>query len=191
VEAQFGSIPGVIKTRVGYTGGSTKNPTYHNLGDHTETVEIEYDPSRVSYRELLTIFWESHEPLTRSWSRQYMSAVFYHTGEEKRIAYEEKAQRERTLRSQLFTEILPAGTFYPAEGYHQKYYVRSIPALMKEIQALFPSDEEFVASPLVMRMNSYLGGYATFAQLEHEIDRYKLSQDIREKVIKIVRSRMR
>jgi len=69
---------GVVRTRVGYTGGSTKNPTYHSLGDHTETVQIDYDPTQISFEELLDVFWDSHRPTQRAWSRQYMAAVFFH-----------------------------------------------------------------------------------------------------------------
>ncbi len=67
----------MVRTRVGYAGGTKRNPTYYNLGDHTETIQIDYDPTYVSYRELLDIFWESHDPAARPWSRQYMAVVFY------------------------------------------------------------------------------------------------------------------
>ena len=83
-------MPGVIRTRVGYTGGTTVDPTYHDLGDHSETIQIDYDPTQVSYQALLDVFWNSHNPTTRSWSRQYASAVFYHSDEQKKLAMESR-----------------------------------------------------------------------------------------------------
>jgi peptide methionine sulfoxide reductase MsrA len=69
---------GVIRTRVGYAGGTKADPSYHSLGDHSETVEVVYNPEVVSYESMLKVFWESHNPVNRSWSRQYMSAIFYY-----------------------------------------------------------------------------------------------------------------
>jgi len=79
---------------VGYAGGTKKNPTYHSLGDHSETIEIEFDPKKISYKELLDIFWESHEPTVRSFSRQYASFIFFHSEEQKKLAQETKEQLE-------------------------------------------------------------------------------------------------
>ena len=75
---------------MGYSGGSRKDPTYNSLGDHTETLEIDFDPARVSYKELLEVFWKNHSPRTASWSRQYMAAVFVHDDEQKRLAGESR-----------------------------------------------------------------------------------------------------
>ena len=77
-----------MRTRVGYAGGEKKNPTYHSLGDHTETIQIDYDPKQISYAKLLEVFWRSHDPLSRSCSRQHKAAVFYHNEEQKRLATE-------------------------------------------------------------------------------------------------------
>src|SRR4051812_14157562 len=71
-DARFGSTPGVVRTRVGYTGGELPDPTYAKLGDHTETIQLDYDPARISYEELLQIFWTGHNPVKRVWGRQYM-----------------------------------------------------------------------------------------------------------------------
>ena len=76
---------GIIRTRVGYAGGETRNPTYSHIGDHTETVQVDYDPRRITYEDLLVIFWESHSPRERAWGRQYMNAVFFHD-EKQRLA---------------------------------------------------------------------------------------------------------
>ena len=88
-DSKFGVVPGIIRTRVGYSGGSKKNPTYYDLGGHTETIQIDYDPKKITYEELLDIFWESHEP-TLSLSSQYASIIFFHNEEQKKIAKKSK-----------------------------------------------------------------------------------------------------
>ncbi len=78
-------MKGVVRTRVGYAGGEAPDPTYRRIQDHTEAIQIEYDPSITSYEELLEIFWESHDPTSRPYSRQYMSIVLYHNQEQRQI----------------------------------------------------------------------------------------------------------
>ncbi|MCL5103690.1 MAG: bifunctional methionine sulfoxide reductase B/A protein [Armatimonadetes bacterium] len=124
---------GVISTRVGYTGGHLKNPTYEAVCSHTtghaEAVEIEYDPNKISYDRLLKVFWSIHDPTTPN--RQgpdvgsnYRSAVFYHTPQQRALAEESKARLEKSKRykNPVVTEITAAGMFYPAEDYHQQYF---------------------------------------------------------------------
>jgi peptide-methionine (S)-S-oxide reductase len=132
VEATFRQLPGVISTRVGYTGGQTANPTYKDVctdrTGHAEAVEIEYDPTKLSYDKLLDVFWENHDPtqLNRQgpdWGTQYRSAIFFHTPEQEAEA---KASKERLEKSRRFskpivTQIVPAGQFFEAEDYHQQY----------------------------------------------------------------------
>jgi peptide methionine sulfoxide reductase msrA/msrB len=132
VEAAFQRVPGVVATAVGYSGGHTENPTYeqvcgHATG-HAETVEAEYDPSKVTYGQLLDAFWACHDPTTLNRQgpdvgSQYRSAVFY-VDEEQRQAAETSKAREEALhkdRDQVVTEIAKAGPFYRAEEYHQHY----------------------------------------------------------------------
>lgn len=132
VEATFRQIPGVLSTRVGYIGGNTVNPTYKDVctdgTGHAEAVEVEYDPTRVSYNELLNVFWENHDPtqLNRQgpdWGTQYRSAIFYTTPEQEKEAKASKEARDKSgaYRKPVVTEIVPEVTFYPAEDYHQQY----------------------------------------------------------------------
>ena len=114
----------MVRTRVGYAGGAKANPTYYALGDHAETIQIDYDPTRISYEELLNVFWESHNPTSPSWSRQYMSAIFYHNEEQQRLAQDTKARQEAKLGTKIYTEIVPYTQFYLAEDYHQKYHAK-------------------------------------------------------------------
>jgi peptide-methionine (S)-S-oxide reductase len=132
VEAAFRQIPAVSATRVGYAGGSMANPTYRDVctdrTGHAEVVEVTYDPDRVSYEELLRVFWENHDPTQRNRQgpdvgTQYRSVIFYHTPEQEAAARASKEQLERSgrYRRPIVTEIVPAPTFYEAEEYHQQY----------------------------------------------------------------------
>ena len=132
VEATFRQIPGVIATRVGYTGGKFVNPTYKDVctdsTGHAEAVEVEFNPSQVSYEQLLNVFWENHDPtqLNRQgpdYGTQYRSAIFFHSPEQEQAAREskERLQNSRQLHRPIVTQITPAVTFYEAEGYHQQY----------------------------------------------------------------------
>jgi len=115
--------PGVRCTRVGYTGGKKLNPTYYSLGDHTESIEIVYDPKVVSYSELLDIFFDSHDPSSYR-STQYKSGLWYTTEAQKELALERKAHLEQTYNRRIKTTFEPANVFTLAEDYHQKYYLR-------------------------------------------------------------------
>jgi len=132
VEAVFRQMEGVTATRVGYTGGDFKNPTYKDVCSgttgHAEAVEVEYDPSKVTYEELLEVFWENHDPTTLNRQgpdvgTQYRSAVFFLTPEQEAAAKasKEKLQRNGKYKRPIVTEINPASEFYPAEDYHQQY----------------------------------------------------------------------
>jgi peptide-methionine (S)-S-oxide reductase len=130
VEAAFRQLEGVTATRVGYSGGHTENPTYedvcsHGTG-HAETVEVTYDPERVSYDQLLDTFWAKHDPTQlnrQGWDigDQYRSAIFVHDDEQQEAALRSKAAEQTRYRRPIVTLIEPAQTFYEAEDYHQQY----------------------------------------------------------------------
>jgi peptide-methionine (S)-S-oxide reductase len=131
VEAAFRQIPGVAATRVGYTGGSLANPTYEQVctdrTGHAEAVEVTYDPERVSYEDLLDVFWSNHNPTTKNRQgfdigTQYRSEIFFHTPEQEAAARASKDDVQRKLGDRkVVTEITPAPEFYEAEDYHQQY----------------------------------------------------------------------
>jgi len=168
----------VLRTRVGYAGGTKPSPTYYSLGDHTETVELDYDPEVTSYSELLAMFWKNHDPGANC-SRQYMSAIFYHDEEQKRLAEETKAEMERAKR--IKTQILPMGRFYNAEGYHQKYLLQRHPWLL---QALDIDPEELVENHVAARLNGYVGGYGKAEEFEAEWEKLGLNNKMAEYVKK-------
>ena len=148
----------MIRTRVGYAGGKTINPTYHSLGDHTETIQIDFDPRVISYAELLDIFWREHQPTSRPWSRQYASIILYADEEQKKQAEAGKARLSKSKMQKVYTEIAPLERFYPAEDYHQKYTLRNEPLLARELLKLFPDPEAFRNSTAVSKVNGYLAG---------------------------------
>lgn len=117
----FSKLDGVITTRVGYAGGTTPNPTYYNLGDHTETVEITFNPSKISYETLLDHFWKKHDS-TIPQSKQYSSVIFVHNKKHREIAEKSLKQKQKKIIGKILTNIESAGPFYEAEKYHQKYY---------------------------------------------------------------------
>lgn len=164
----------MVRTRVGYTGGRKPSPTYRSMGDHTESFQVDFDPERLSYEELLNIFWRGGRHSRQSWGKQYMTAVFSHTPEQKQMAQITKAQQERA-RGQIHTPILPLDTFYLAEDYHQKYSLQGTAALVSEFRAIYPDVSDFVNSTAVARVNGFLGGYGDWDLLQAEIDSYGLS----------------
>lgn len=132
VEAAFRQIRGVTATAVGYEGGRTEDPTYRDVCSHTtghaEVVEVDFDPARVSYDQLLQVFWENHDPtqLNRQGpdiGDQYRSVIFYHSPEQQRAAEASKSERAASgrYRRPIVTLIEPAAAFYRAEEYHQQY----------------------------------------------------------------------
>lgn len=132
VEVAFRNVKGVKDALVGYLGGTLENPTYKDVcggrTGHAEVVQVEFDPAEVTYKELLGVFWENHNPTTLNRQgpdvgTQYRSAIFYHTDEQKRIAEKSKAEMGASgkFSRPIVTEITPASTFYQAEDYHQRY----------------------------------------------------------------------
>jgi peptide-methionine (S)-S-oxide reductase len=132
VEAQFRKIKGVTATRVGYTGGHVADPSYTMVcqgnTQHAEAIEIDYDPTQISYNELLGIFWQVHNPTSLNkqgpdMGSQYRSAIFFHTPSQEQEATASRAAEQQSGRwqKQIVTEIIPATTFYVAEDYHQRY----------------------------------------------------------------------
>jgi peptide-methionine (S)-S-oxide reductase len=133
VEEAFRQVKGVTATTVGYTGGKSKNPTYKDVCSdatgHAEAVEVEFDPKQVSYDQLLSVFWQSHDPTTLNRQgpdvgTQYRSAIFYEDAEQEAAARKSKVALEKSglFKRPIVTEIKPASEFWRAEDYHQQYF---------------------------------------------------------------------
>jgi peptide-methionine (S)-S-oxide reductase len=154
-------------------------------------VQIDYDPSQVTYQELLDVFWSSHDPTTQSWSRQYASILFYHDSEQERLARESLERRQDTQKAPIVTEILPFSEFYPAEAYHQKYHLRRNAWLLEEFKAIYPDDDDLMNSTAAARVNGYVGGYGTLDTYQAQVDQLGLSAAASERLRGIVASRSR
>ncbi|OPL14715.1 MAG: methionine sulfoxide reductase [Firmicutes bacterium ML8_F2] len=174
---------GIYHTLVGYAGGTKDNPSYYALGDHTETLQIEYDPSLISFKEILQVFWDSHNPVSRSGSRQYAAIIFYHNEEQKEAALESRTVLEQQLQKTIYTEVLPYSRFFPAEDYHQKYYLQGNRELTAEMRSYYPDFKDFIRSTAAARLNGYLGGFGNAALLDAEIDQLGLSSRGREVIL--------
>lgn len=136
MEHPFDELPGVVSVTSGYTGGTKKNPTYEEVSaggtGHAESVEVLFDPTRISYKQLLDRYWHNINPTVKDrqfcdTGHQYRSAIFYHGEEQHRLALQSKAELEqhKPFAGPIQTEIVPASTFYPAEEYHQHYYKKN------------------------------------------------------------------
>lgn len=136
VEKIIREIPGVLDTTVGYTGGTLPHPTYENICTgttaHAEAIEVVFDPAKISYEELLDYFFRLHDPTTKNRQghdsgTQYRSAIFYHSDKQKETALKvrDRINRSGKWAKEIVTEIVPSGTFYPAEEYHQDYLTKN------------------------------------------------------------------
>jgi peptide-methionine (S)-S-oxide reductase len=136
VEEVYDKVPGVLATTSGYMGGQVKNPTYEQVTTgrtgHAEVVQVEYDPAKVSYAKLVELFWRNIDPTQKDGQfcdhgPQYRSGIFYHDEEQKRVAEASRGalQKTKPFKGDIVTEITKASVFYPAEGYHQDFHVKS------------------------------------------------------------------
>ncbi|XP_023711728.1 peptide methionine sulfoxide reductase isoform X2 [Cryptotermes secundus] len=182
-DSLFGAQKGVIRTRVGFAGGTTKNPSYHSIGDHTESIEIDYDPNEISYSELLDMFWNHHDPTART-SKQYTSLIMHHDQDQKELAEKTLKEEEEKKSGYIVTKILPAKEFYDAEDYHQKYRLQQHPLLM-EATGLVPGPQ-LKSSHLAARLNGYVVGSGGVAQFDSEVSRLGLDEKTANYVRKLV-----
>jgi methionine-S-sulfoxide reductase len=170
---------------VGYAGGTKQNPSYYNLGDHTETVQVDYDPAQTSYERLLAVFWATHNSCAQNGTRQYMSAVFYHDDAQKKLALESLDREQAKRGARVTTEILPVKVFYVAEDYHQKYLLREEASPMKDFKAMYPGPKDFMNSTAAARVNGYLGGHGSEEMIRKEIDRLGLSPQSAQTLVRL------
>ncbi|XP_067011750.2 peptide methionine sulfoxide reductase [Anabrus simplex] len=183
-DSLFGAMQGVIRTRVGYAGGSKVNPAYRSLGDHTESIDIDYDPNEITYQKLLDSFWDNHDP-TAKMSVQYTSLIFYHDDEQKDLAEKSLKEREQKMnRGYFVTKVIPFKEFYNAEDYHQKYRLQQHSYLMNAIG--LKSGPQLISSYLAARLNGYVVGFGGVAQFDAEVEKLGLDEKTAEYVRKLV-----
>ncbi|MFW5999842.1 MAG: peptide-methionine (S)-S-oxide reductase MsrA [Halorubrum sp.] len=157
-DAYFGAMDGVVRTRVGYAGGTTRDPTYHSLGDHTEVFQVDFDPDATAYRDLLEAVFESHDPRHQTRKTQYQNVVLPAT-KSQRAAVDEFLSARGLTADGIGTRVERLSRFYPAEAYHQKYRLRSVASLMDAFDAAGYGDEALRESPLAAKLNAYAAGH--------------------------------
>lgn len=181
-DGSFGALEGVIRTRVGYAGGTTEDPTYKIIGDHTETIEIDYDPDQISYRELLEIFFNSHNAYAKAYSKQYASLILYRNEEQRQAAMEVIAELEAESGRTIATEVKELDKFYLAEDYHQKFRLQQQVAFREHYLSQLTM-EEFINSPSVTKANGYITGHGERDNIIKNIAELGLTTELQERLL--------
>jgi peptide-methionine (S)-S-oxide reductase len=157
-EAQFGALEGVVRTRVGYAGGTKRNPTYHALGDHTEVFQVDFDPEESSFADLLDRVFQNHNPRHQSRNTQYQNIVFAATPGQREVLDEFLAAEEYSDTA-IETRIEQLGEFSLAEAYHQKHSLQSRPGLADAFEAADYDNADLRESPAATKLNGHAGGH--------------------------------
>ncbi|SEG57642.1 peptide-methionine (S)-S-oxide reductase MsrA [Paenibacillus sp. UNC499MF] len=192
-DALFGHLPGVIRTKTGYAGGTAEQPTYRDMGDHSETVELEFDPAVITFEDVLDVFWDHHNPVNINGykGRQYMSLILCHNGEQQEavqaVISRRKKQGSTKTETETETEVAPCPVFYPAEERHQKYYLKRFPDAVYKLGKLYPSHRELVNSTLAARLNGLAKGYTSLERVAGEIKEWPMEPAARQKVLDLIR----
>lgn len=180
VESKFGSIDGVVRTSCGYSGGTEENPTYENIKDHTETVRVEYDNSKVSYKELVNVAISTHNLKTPNRKRQYDNVIFYNTDKQKETV-EQTVEENGYSIDEVETRIEKRGSYYYAEDYHQKYRLRSRRSLEQQFTDKY-TETQFRDSALATKINSLVAG--DLSREEFSIpSEFEMTDDIFDRII--------
>ena len=159
------SAPGVVSTRVGFSGGTFPNPNYSAIGDHVETVEVLYDPIVITYSELLRHFWRHHNSRAKPIFRQYASAIFCMEKAQIEVAKKEREAWQAQGEKKVLTAILPAGEFYPAAENHQKYYLQQDTVLLSGLP-----EKDRLHTLLAAKLNAVAGRAGDRADLKRTLE---------------------
>lgn len=147
------------------------------MGDHTECFEVDYDPSAISFEDLLERFWQSHDPTRAAWKPQYASVVLTHDDEQLETARRSAEQFSSLVGKPLATRIERLDRFHLAEDYHQKYYLRGHRKLSRTLHEVYPDERAFVNSTAAARLNGYLYGAGSCARLERDLPLLSVTED--------------
>ena len=158
-----------MRTRVGYAGGTTAAPTYRNIGDHTEAVQVDFDPAVISFDELLERFWSEHNACRTPFSTQYASILFHDGDAQRRAAEASAAEVVQQRGRELTTRVEPLRRFFAAEDYHQQYALRSDRALLEQARRWLPDDAAVRDSTLAAKLNAYCHGDLPLGELRTEL----------------------
>eukprot|EP01087_Luapelamoeba_hula_P006630 TRINITY_DN16709_c0_g1_i1.p1 TRINITY_DN16709_c0_g1~~TRINITY_DN16709_c0_g1_i1.p1 ORF type:complete len:169 (+),score=34.46 TRINITY_DN16709_c0_g1_i1:237-743(+) len=162
------------------------------MGDHTESIELLYDPAVITYEELLEYFWKSHNPTTHAWSVQYKSGIWYHEEAEKEVIARSIEKYESSSKRKIQTTVEPADTFYIAEDYHQKWYLRKHDILMKALaECGLEQEDDMINSFAATRLNAIVSGKGSLEQWEKEDLGVPLNAEAMEYVTTMLSSKRR
>ncbi len=163
------------RTRVGYAGGTTPDPTYRSIGDHTECLQVDFDPARITYDELLDEFWASHSPTSPAYSTQYKAMALAADEAQLQAALVSRDSIATRLSRPILTEVRFLDRFYVAEEYHNKYALKRDRPLLREMEAYYPDPAALRESTAAARLNGYVYGIGSAIALESEIETYGLT----------------
>lgn len=186
-DARFGSLSGVLRTRVGYAGGTTVNPVYRKMGDHTETVQIDFDPTTLNYEDVLRHFWDNHYPNRDEYKgRQYISLLRFHSTAQEAAITRIKEEMETKLGEEIETDIAPYDHFTLAEERHQKYYLKRYPRILEQLAPHYSNEEELRNSIFAARLNGFAKGFGSREKLMAEIAYWNISEQNRRVLSEIL-----
>jgi len=183
----FGGRDGVVRTCVGFAGGTTPDPTHSAIGDHVEAVRVVFAPDQLSYRELLNHFWAHHDPAQTPAKRRYAHALFPQTAAQSDLARATRAAEEERHDDTQRVDIIEKASFSPAALHHQNYKLRRHGALVSAFRARLSSDEAFARSPAATRANAYVAGHRAPNRLDQDRDRLDLPPDAVETLRSLAR----
>lgn len=158
------------------------------MGDHTESLQVEFDSSIISYQEILSIFWSNHNSNRENYrGRQYISLLLYHNENQKETILQIKRELEERRGEEIQTEAAPFHRFNRAEDYHQKYYLKRYPNAMKQLETIFPSEQNLVNSTLAARLNGFVKGFGNLGSLKEEIKQWPIDETARQKQLELLK----
>lgn len=169
---------------MGYTGGKKMNPTYHSLGNHTEAIQIDFNPDEIDFAAILNLIWTSHNPIGAARSSQYKSAIWFADDRQLATINESIETLVKKYDRKLTTEVLPLETFFNAEDYHQKYVLQRHDAVMKQFKSYYLDFNDFVDSTAAARLNGFAYGCGSKTLFEQEQSNYGFAPEVLASVAK-------
>lgn len=187
--AEFAILEGVLRTRVGYSGGTLTTPTYEELGNHIEVFEVDYDPTTISYESLVRYYFDTFDTTERPFSRRVHTVIYYRSQAERRAAEAVKREVEQSLNRAVYTEIDAFDRFYLAEEKHQLSYLKMEISLYEELSQIFPEHDQQLLSILASRLNGHIAGYGTEETLSELLEKSSLSVVSRDRMWDVFEAR--
>ncbi len=178
-----------MQTRVGYAGGTTNNPTYRQMGDHSECVEIVFDPKIISLEKIVHHFWTIHKPNRSNYKgRQYLSIILCEDSSQLQLVKKIKNELEVKLGEPIQTEIASLNKFSLAEEKHQKYYLKRYSKALESLLDYYSSHDSFMNSTLVARLNGFVKGYCSLSDIKNEITSSTMAEEKKAKLTSLINS---